>query len=573
MELRGVGAAPGVAIGPVWRLDSGAASEPLPDIRAAADRAAADLTALAVRVRAAGRPDDAAIFEAQALMALDPMLLETAEAKVAAAAAASVGGRARARHSADLLAAAVESSAREAADVLATLPDELLAARAADVRDVGGRIARVIAGRSIALPDRPSIALAEDLPPSVTAEIPEGLLLGIALERGSAVSHAAILARGLGIPAVVAVPELLAAAATAPDGLEVGLDGAAGRVLLAPTAIQHAELEAAAAELARAHEAAAALRNAPGQTADGHLVPLLANIGRPDDAERALAAGAEGVGLFRTEFLFVGRSDAPSEDEQAEAYAEVLRAFGSRPVVIRLLDIGGDKPVPYLHLEREDNPFLGVRGLRLGYRDRDLLVTQLRAIARSGAMAAATPWVMAPMVATVEDVELVHALAAQAVEDLDAHGVARAASLKIGIMVEVPSAALMAPELGRRVAFFSVGSNDLTQYVLAMDRTHPALATVADALHPAVLRAIRLTVDGARQAGIEVAVCGELGGDPLGAQVLVGLGVAELSMDAARIGAVRLALRARTLAELQELAARALACGTASEVRAVLEGG
>ena len=573
MELRGVGAAPGVAIGPVWRLDrGGTASEPLPDIRAAADRAAADLTELAARVRAAGRADDAAIFEAQAVMALDPMLLETAEAKVAAAAA---GGRPRARGSADLLAAAVESSAREAADVLAALPDELLAARAADIRDVGGRIARVIAGRSIALPDRPSIALAEDLPPSVTAEIPEGLLLGIALERGSAVSHAAILARGLAIPAVVAVPDLLAAAGDAAPGhdLEVGLDGTAGRVLLAPTPVQRAELDAAAAELRRAAAAAAALRDTPGQTADGHRVPLLANIGRPEDAERALAAGAEGVGLFRTEFLFVGRSDAPSEDEQATAYAEVLRAFGARPVVIRLLDIGGDKPVPYLHLEREDNPFLGVRGLRLGYHDRDLLVTQLRAIARAGAIAGATPWVMAPMVATVEDVELIHALVARAVEDLDAHGVARATSLKIGIMVEVPSAALMAPELGRRVAFFSVGSNDLTQYVLAMDRTHPALATVADALHPAVLRAIRLTVDGARQAGIEVAVCGELGGDPLGAQVLVGLGVAELSMDAARIGAVRLALRARTLAELQALATRALACGTASEVRAVLGGG
>lgn len=581
MELRGVGAAPGVAVGPVWRLDrGGAVSEPLPDIRAAADRAAADLTELASRVRSAGRAEDAAIFEAQAVMALDPMLLETAEAKVAAAAA---GGRPMARASADLLAAAVESSAREAADVLATLPDELLAARAADVRDVGGRIARVIAGRSIALPDRPSIALAEDLPPSVTAEIPDGLLLGIALERGSAVSHAAILARGLGIPAVVAVPDLLAVAGDAAargegtarggvDGeLEVGLDGTAGRVLLAPTAAQHVELEAAAAELRRAIAAAAALRNAPGQTADGHLVPLLANIGRPEDAERALSAGAEGVGLFRTEFLFVGRSYAPSEDEQAAAYAEVLRAFGERPVVIRLLDIGGDKPVPYLHLEREDNPFLGVRGLRLGYRDRELLVTQLRAIARAGATAGTTPWVMAPMVATVEDVELVHALVAQAVEDLDGHGVARASSLKIGIMVEVPSAALMSPELGKRVAFFSVGSNDLTQYVLAMDRTHPALATVADALHPAVLRAIRLTVDGARQAGIEVAVCGELGGDPLGAQVLVGLGVAELSMDAARIGAVRLALRGRTLAELQELATRALACGTASEVRALLE--
>jgi phosphoenolpyruvate-protein kinase (PTS system EI component) len=275
------------------------------------------------------------------------------------------------------------------------------------------------------------------------------------------------------------------------------------------------------------------------------------------------------VGLFRTEFLYVGRSDAPSEEEQTRAYRTVLDAFGERPVVIRLIDIGGDKPVPYLHLEPESNPFLGMRGIRLAHDNRELQLQQVRAIARAGAGARSIPRLMAPMVATIEDIELLRGLVDEASADLDARGIARAAELEVGIMVEVPSAALMAAELARRVDFFSIGSNDLTQYVLAMDRTHPGFAAVADALHPAVLRAIRETVRGAAAAGIEVAVCGELAGDPLGALVLVGLGVTELSMDAGRLDEVRAALAARTRAELVALAEAALAAETAAAVRAL----
>ncbi|HSL97531.1 MAG TPA: phosphoenolpyruvate--protein phosphotransferase [Candidatus Deferrimicrobiaceae bacterium] len=557
IRLTGVAAAPGMAIGPAWRHAEASGDAPVPDIRAAAARAAADLTALAARVRTAGRAEEAGIFEAQALMAEDPTLLEDAER------------RAIGQSEPDAVAAAVEAAARAAAETLAAVRDELLAARAADVRDVGGRIARIIAGRSIRLPDRPSIALADDLPPSVTAEIPEGLLLGIALERGSAVSHAAILARSLGIPAVVAVGGLVAAADAADASLQVGLDGGSGLVLIDPDDTDLTELRAAADRREAALRAARALRDRPGATADGHQIALLANIGRPEDARRALDAGAEGVGLFRTEFLYVGRSDAPSEDEQARAYRAVLDAFGERPVVIRLLDIGGDKPVPYMHLEPEANPFLGMRGLRLAESNRELQLTQIRAIARAGAGAASTPRVMAPMVATIEDVELLHGLIEEALADLDARAIARASRLEVGIMVEVPSAALMAAELARRVDFFSIGSNDLTQYVLAMDRTHPGFAAAADAIHPAVLRAIRETVRGANAAGIEVAVCGELAGDPLGAQVLVGLGVTELSMDAGRLDEVRAALAARTRAELAALADAGLNAETAPAVRAL----
>jgi phosphoenolpyruvate-protein phosphotransferase len=561
-ELSGVGAAPGVAIGPVWRHDGGiAGGVPVPDVRRAAEIAASQLTALAERVRAAGRTADAEIFDAQAMMAEDPMLLDDLDARLAA----------NQPPSADGVAAVVEEVAAEHAAILAGLPDETLAARASDVLDVGARIARVVAGRAIEPPDRPSIVVADDLAPSLAAEIGDGLLLGIAIERGSATSHAAILARGLGIPAVVGVRGLLeeskVGAAGARSVTTIGLDGGTGRVILDPTDDDRASLDAIAARRTAQGEIARSLRGQPGRTADGRPVALLANIGRPEDSARAIEAGAEGVGLFRTEFLYVGRQAAPSEDEQAAAYRSVLDAFGSRPVVIRLLDVGGDKPLPYLRLAPEANPFLGIRGFRLARDHRELLMDQLRAIARAGAGAPSVPRVMAPMVATVEDVEHVHELVTAAFAELDAAGVPRAPHLEVGIMIEVPSAALMAAELARRVAFFSIGSNDLTQYVLAMDRGHPDLAAAADALHPAVLRAIRATVEGAAVAGIEVAVCGELAGDPAGSLVLAGLGIGELSMDAGSLDAVRLGLASATDADLRELARQALAATSAAEVR------
>ena len=531
------------------------------DVRAAAELASAELMALAARVRAAQRAEDAAIFEAQAMMAVDPLLLEGIAARTSA-------DPSRSTPTPDELAALVETVAGEQAATIAALDDELLATRAADVRDVGSRIARIVAGRTVDLPLVPSIAVAEDLPPSVAAEIEDGKLLGIALERGSVTSHAAILARGLGIPAVVGTPGLLAASDR--GAARVAVDGEAGRVIFDPSDDELAALHAVVQARHAAGAAARALRGRPGQTADGQPIALLANIGRVEEVDRALEAGAEGVGLLRTEFLYIGRAAAPSEDEQADAYRRVLQAFGGRPVVIRLLDVGGDKPLPYLRLAPEPNPFLGVRGLRLAHDHREMLLVQLRAVARAGAGLAEPPRVMAPMVATIEDVDLLHDLVREALADLDANGTPRAAQLEVGIMIEVPSAVLLAPELAARVDFFSIGSNDLTQYVLAMDRTHPELAAAADALHPAVLRAIRATVEGAATSGIEVAVCGELGGDPIGALILAGLGITELSMDAGRLDATRMALSRLSRDELAGIATAALAAGTADEVRSIV---
>ena len=562
-RLAGLGAVAGIAIARAWRYREQAAGaarpvagDPGDAIRAAATTAEAQLEALAARITAAGRPDDAGIFEAQAVLATDPTIVEAALALVAAGADP---------------AAAVVGAAAEAAIAIASLGDELLAARAADVRDVGARIARILRGETLALPDGPVIAVADDLPPSVTAEIPAAFLRGIALAGGSRTAHAVILARGLGIPCVVGCGGLVEAvddAATGGAAVEVALDGEAGLVLIDPDSAARAALGERARSLAERRARAAAARGRPGATADGTRVLLVANIGSPDDAPRALDAGAEGVGLFRTEFLFMQRQAPPTEEEQVAAYRRAFEAFGpGRPVVVRLADIGGDKGIPYLGLPPEANPFLGVRAIRLAYRDPELLRTQLRAIWRAGGLAGVVPHVMAPMVATLEDVDLLHALRDEARAAVVAAGHPCADRMVTGIMVEIPAAALLAPELARRVAFFSIGTNDLTQYLMAADRGNAALGRFQDALHPAVLRAIAGVVAGADAAGIPVAVCGELAGDPAGALVLVGLGVDELSADAGSLDDVRAALAASTRDELETLARAALVAPDATAVR------
>jgi phosphocarrier protein FPr len=531
------------------------AADPATVIEAAAEATASQLETLAEGLRRLGRGDEAGIFEAQALMALDPTLLDDARAR----AEDGLGPD-----------AAVRAAAEAAAEVLAARDDELLAARAADVRDVGARIARTIRGETLQLPVVPSIAVADDLPPSVTAEIPPGLLLGVALAGGSATAHAVILSRGLGIPCVVGVAGLTWALDDGwPDGrVELSVDGELGAVVIDPDPAERARITARRAADVASRLAAAEGRSRPCATADGKRIALVANIGSPDDATRALDAGAEGVGLFRTEFLFMSRPVPPTEEEQADAYRRVLSAFGpDRPVVIRLADIGGDKPIPFLDLPAEANPFLGVRAIRLAYRMPELLLTQLRAIWRAGGRSDVVPHVMAPMVATVEDVELLLALRDEAEANVRAAGLPCAERLVTGVMIEVPSAAFMAPELARRVDFFSIGTNDLTQYILAADRGNAGLARLQDALDPAVLRAIAAIVAGADSAAIPVAVCGELAGDAAGALVLVGLGVDELSADPGSFDAVKTALGRSTETELVALARAALGAPDAATVR------
>jgi phosphoenolpyruvate-protein phosphotransferase len=566
MLVTGLPGAPGVAIGPVWRFrpaSTGVAPGPVGDeaaarhvLEPAARAAASQLEELAARVRGRGADDEAQILEAQALMASDPGLLDEA-VRLAVAGSPPL----------DALRAAAEGFAA----TLAALDDPLLAARAADVLDVGDRIARVVLGIAIEGLEQPAIAVAEDLPPSVTAELPPGTLLGIALQGSTPVAHVAILARGLGIPAVVAAAGLLAAVDGAlghPGGSELLVDGDRGEIIVAPTPAERTAFAERAAAVQERRARRASLRDRPLATADGVRVRLLANIGSPRDLPRALAARPEGVGLLRTEFLFMERTRPPTEQEQTAAYREIFEAFGAdRPVVVRLADIGGDKQIPYLELPAEANPFLGVRAIRLAYGSPDLLVGQLRAISRAAAEARVVPHVMAPMVATLADVALFDSLCDAAQASLDHDGIERAERMVRGIMVEIPSAALMARELARRVEFFSIGTNDLTQYLLAADRTNAALGGLQDALHPAVLRAIAGVIAGARASAVPVAVCGELAGDPAGAIVLVGLGVDELSADPNSLDGIREAIGGASAVELRGLAANALEAEDAAAVR------
>jgi phosphoenolpyruvate-protein phosphotransferase len=547
--LRGVAAAPGVAIAPPWRLPErtktdGATTMSLDE---ASTRAAEELESLQRRLKDAGRAEEAEIFGAQALMAQDPELVAGAQVLVE-----------RGRRPDE----AIVTAAEMVADSLALLDDELLAARAIDVRDVAARVARILRGEAPPRLEQRSIAVAADLPPSVTAELDPKLLAGIALEGGSRTAHAAILARALGIPAVVGARGLLKASAGAAS---VGVDGETGEVFIDPDSAMTGEIER---RLSSAREQAASdagLRDQPLQTADGHRFMMAANIGTPDEASRAIDGGAEGVGLFRTEFMFMGRAIAPDEATQTTAYARVLEAFGERPVVIRLIDLGGDKDLPYMPLPPETNPFLGVRALRLADAGHEaLILTQLRAILAAGEKTGREPWIMAPMVADLADVYRLHELVATA-----AFGRSLEVKPKVGIMVEVPSVALIAELVAREVAFFSIGTNDLTQYLLAADRTNAALASRQDPLHPAVLRAIAGVIEGGKAAGIPVAVCGEMAGDPEGAMALVALGIDELSMDAASFGRVKRAVGAATLAELQETVRHAMHAESAADNRAL----
>lgn len=450
------------------------------------------------------------------------------------------------------------------ADRISALGNPVLAARATDLRDVGRRVLARLAPdldttTASTLPDGPVVLVADDLTPSDTAGLDTARIVALATASGGPTSHTAILARTLGLPAIVAAGE---AVLDLTEGTEAILDGTGARLWLAPSAEARASAEARIAEDAARRAREAEMRASPAVTTDGHRVEIAANVNTPDQVALALDLGAEGVGLMRTEFLFLERGATPSEDEQAEIYAAMLDALGGRPLIVRTLDIGGDKQVAHLGLPTEQNPFLGVRGARLLLRRPDLMEPQLRALYRA-ARGRSNLSIMFPMVTSLEEVVALRAVCNRIRAEVDGP------ELPIGIMVEVPSAAILADLLAPHVDFFSIGTNDLTQYALAIDRQHPELAAEADSLHPAVLRLIRRTVEGAAAAGRWVGVCGGIAGDPFGAALLAGLGVDELSMTPRDVPAVKARLRAASHAELTDLADRALACDTADAVRAL----
>jgi phosphoenolpyruvate-protein phosphotransferase len=441
------------------------------------------------------------------------------------------------------------------------LDDPLLAGRAVDLSDVGQRVLRHLVGEGgeeTLAPDTPVILIADDLTPSDTAALDPDAILGFCTAIGGPTSHSAIMARSLGIPAVVGGGKLVLDVS---DGTPAILDGFNGRLYLNPSQADVAAARALQRRLQAEQETANASRFSPAITTDGHQVEVAANINRAADVPQAVEAGAEGVGLMRTEFLYLERSAAPTEDEQFEAYRAMVQALDGRPLIIRTLDIGGDKEVAYLNLPKEDNSFLGIRGIRLCLTRPDLFLPQLRAIYRAAAYGSLK--IMFPMISTLEDFRQAKAIAEQVRGELNAQPV------ELGIMVEVPSAALLADQFAKEVDFFSIGTNDLTQYTLAMDRLHPQLAKQADGLHPAVLRMVDQTVKSASKEGKWVGVCGGMAGDPKGAVILTGLGVSELSVSIPSVAAVKAQLRSLSLAEMQAIAQKALQCRTAAEVRSL----
>jgi phosphoenolpyruvate-protein phosphotransferase len=549
----GVPAATGVAIAPWATIERPPVPEPrrigpdevaaeLDRIRTAVGAAAGELDSLAGRVRDAGHDAEAAIFAAQSEMARDPALFEGARERMVETGVDAVG--------------AVLAASRSIADMLGGLGDPLLAARATDVLDVGDRIVRQLAG-AFRMPtlDAPAIVVADDLSPSLTATLPRDRLVGIVLAGSSPTAHASILARAYGIPAVVGAADAVAAIRATVAGTRVAIDGATGEIVIDPDPTEIGRFEGSLAAVTAERERDRVEATEPVRTTDGVDVTLLANIGGPEEAAGAIALGARGVGLFRTEFLFLERDRPPSEEEQLEAYAAAVTAFRGDPVTIRLLDVGGDKPIPYLDIPPEDNPFLGIRALRLASTHADLFLTQLRACYRAAAVGPVK--VMAPMVADARDVSTFLDLAARARAEAEAAGHA-VGEPRLGVMFEIPSAILTAPTYLARIDFASLGTNDLLQYTLAVDRGNAALERYRDPLHPALLRLIHSAVVATEGTDVELSVCGEMAGDPIAALALVGLGIRVLSGAPPSLPAVRRAIRGASAEGLRTRARAAL---------------
>jgi phosphoenolpyruvate-protein phosphotransferase len=554
--LVGASASPGLAIGAVFQLRrqeirvSEAGADVQTERRQLADALATaqgQLAALRAQLHAKREAAKAAIFAAHEELLADPDLLEIAESAIAKGKSAAF---------------AWKKAFSTHADKLASMKNQLLAQRANDLRDVGLRVLTLLTGAALEQREYPpnSVLIAEDLTPSDTATLDRTRVMGFCTTRGGATSHVAIIARSMGLPALAGIEP---AALDVANGTLVILDGKQGTLRLnAPEAeIARIRTAQARAEQRRKDDLAHALE--PATTLDGTRIEVVANIGGVEEATEIAGLGGEGVGLLRSEFLFMERSDAPSEEEQFEKYKAIAQAVGrEHPLIIRTLDVGGDKPLAYLPIPKEDNPFLGERGVRVGLDRPELLRTQLRAILRAGPFGKIR--IMFPMIAQLSELRDVKAMLAEEAASLGLPGV------PTGIMVEVPAAAVMAAQFAREADFFSVGTNDLTQYTLAMDRGHPKLAPHVDGLNPAVLRLIAHTVKGAEPLKKTVGVCGGIASDPAAVPILIGIGVSELSVSLPAIPAVKAQIRALRLDACRALAERALAAESAEEVRALV---
>ncbi|PGT81647.1 phosphoenolpyruvate--protein phosphotransferase [Bacillus sp. AFS040349] len=564
-NLKGIGASAGIAIAKAYRLEEPALNieqKTIADKEAekqrfddAINKSKSELEKIKDHANRELGADKAEIFAAHLLVLSDPELLNPVVDKINAE---GVNAEFAMKETADMFVSMFES-----------MDNEYMKERAADIRDVTKRVIAHLLGVQIPNPSLISeevVIIAEDLTPSDTAQLNRQYVKGFTTDIGGRTSHSAIMARSMEIPAVVGTKQ---ATSTIENGVMVIVDGLDGDVIIDPSSDVIAQYEEKKAKYEAQKAEWAKLVNEPTITSDGQHVELAANIGTPDDVKGVLENGGEGVGLYRTEFLYMGRDQLPTEDEQYDAYKTVLERMGDKPVVVRTLDIGGDKELPYLHLPKEMNPFLGFRAIRLCLEEQEIFRTQLRALLRASSYGNLK--IMFPMIATVSEFREAKAILLEEKEKLVANGVQVSDSIEIGMMVEIPSTAVMADQFAKEVDFFSIGTNDLIQYTMAADRMNERVSYLYQPYNPAILRLVSMVIDAAHKEGKWAGMCGEMAGDTIAIPLLLGLGLDEFSMSATSILPARTQIKGLSKEKAQSIKETVLSMSTTEEVVAFVK--
>ena len=557
--LKGIATSSGIAIGKVYKLEqpeiviNEAQGDPEKELKVfedALNKTISDIEAIKERASATLAEEELAIFDAHLMMAQDP--------EYSSQIADMIKGGAMADH-------ATKQVSDMMVGMFEAMDNEYFKERAADIKDVSFRLLCNILGQTIpdlTAIDEEVVIVAEEMTPSDTAQLNKKYAQGFVTEIGGKTSHAAIMAVSLGIPAVVGCTGIMAGCK---HGDRIILDAKEGTVIVNPTDEELKEYTERRDAFLKEKEALQILKDKPSITLDGHQVELVSNIGSPKDMDNVLENGAEGVGLYRTEFLYMeSTDDFPSEDAQFEAYKVVLERAQGHRVVVRTLDIGGDKKLPYFEFDPEMNPFLGYRAIRLCLDRKDIFKTQVRALLRASVYGKLA--IMFPMIATINEFRDAKQFVLDTKEELKKEGIAVSDEIEIGMMVEIPASAVLADEFAKYADFFSIGTNDLIQYSMAADRMSEKVAYLYQPLNPSILRLIKMTIDGAHSQGRWCGMCGEMGGDPMAAPVLLGLGLDEFSMSSSRILPTRRIITSLNKKEMEELAGKALKCHTEEEV-------
>jgi len=561
--MRGIGVSPGIAIGKALVLKEENVSIEQKSTSSQAEELERLQASLAsVRKQLEKIKKRAALELGDKAQILDAQILVTQDEELVGAVRGNIEGGMTAE-------AALETGVEFYAKILEGMDNEYMRERAADLRDVGGRLIRHLLGieqQDLSALTEDCIIVARDLTPSDTASMNKVHVLGFVTNIGGRTSHSAIMARSLEIPAIVGTKDGTSRIKT---GDLLILDVKEGEVIIEPDPQQVDLYEKRRAAMEKEKERLLKLKTQPSISADGHQVELAANIGTPKDCEGALHNGAEGIGLFRTEFLYLNRDNLPTEEEQFAAFKSVLKAMAPQPVVIRTLDVGGDKELSYLNLPRENNPFLGYRAIRVCLKQTDIFRTQLRALLKASAYGNLK--IMFPMISSLDEVRQAKALFVEVKAELIQEGVTVSAKIEVGIMIEIPAAALISDVLAKEVDFFSIGTNDLIQYTTAVDRTNEGIAHLYTPFHPAVLRLIQMVIENGHQAGIWVGMCGEAAGDPDLIPLFLGMGLDEFSMSAISLLPARELIGRLNLEELKNKVPEILQSGTAQEVEKKLK--